>query len=161
MNVVEKKPFQRYELGPTRCSRLKPGVCGVIAFLTKNKDARDRILKKLHNIPMATKSAELRNAQAFLEKIGKKLDKVPQEDPCLTVGDLLIALESAGIPFFYTSNSTESQYLCRPLNQTLIVRPLSPLKEDIVCDSSSAGWPVFGNQAGCSSPERDDTGSKS
>jgi hypothetical protein len=48
-------------------------------------------------------------------------------DPCLTVGDLLIALESEKIPVFYTINAKESQYLpldgADPHRQEDIPRP--------------------------------------
>ena len=53
-------------------------------------------------------------------------------DPCLTVGDLMIALESVGIPTFYTLNGAESLFFCLALRQVLVVRPIDPAKEDIV-----------------------------
>lgn len=65
-------------------------------------------------------------------------------DPCLTVGDLLIALESIDEPSFLTINSRESQHLCRALNQTLIVRPIDPTRPDIICHKDNPEWPSFG-----------------
>jgi hypothetical protein len=63
------------------------------------------------------------------------------------VGDLLIALESVGVPTFHTLNSTESQHLSRALGQTLIVCPIDPLKPEVVCDKDDAEWPSFGKKS--------------
>jgi hypothetical protein len=64
-------------------------------------------------------------------------------DPCLTVGDLLIALESAGVPCMFTMNSKESQHLCRALGQSLVVRKPNPKHEDIYCSADDEEWPAF------------------
>jgi hypothetical protein len=101
----------------------------------------------LQGIPARRKSAELQKAQQFLEKIEKKAEEAGEDDPCLSVGDLMIALEAAGVSCFYTLNSKESQYLCRALDQTLVVRPLAPLKDDVVCDRAESQWPLFGRLA--------------
>jgi hypothetical protein len=60
------------------------------------------------------------------------------------VGDLLIAIESAGISHFLALNSIESQHNCRALGQTMIVRPVDPTKADIVCLAEDKEWPEFG-----------------
>ncbi len=106
-----------------------------------------RILEKLKSLPPDRKSTELKNAENFLERLAKNPQKVSEHDPCLTVGDLLIALESFGISHFFTLNSIESQHFCRVLGQSLIVRPIDPLKPEIVCPADSPQWPEFGPSA--------------
>jgi hypothetical protein len=98
----------------------------------------------LKSLPAEKKSSEIKNAERFLDRLEKNPEKAKHDDPCLTVGDLLIALESAGIPTFYTLNSRESQHLCRALDQTLIVRPLDPTKPEVVCRRDDPEWPEFG-----------------
>lgn len=46
-----------------------------------------------------------------------------KSDPCLEVGDLIIALESIDVQTFYTLNRKESLHFCRVLDQDLIIRP--------------------------------------
>jgi hypothetical protein len=133
-------------LGPEKCSRLPAGTCGIAAFLTAQKEACGEILKKLKSLPKDQKSQELREAERFLEFWLLKPDKVSQKDPCLTVGDLLIALESVGVECFFTLNSKESQHLCRALGQSLIVRPINPEQLDIVCEKEQEQWPAFGQK---------------
>jgi hypothetical protein len=144
VDVVEKQALRRYDLGPEHCSRTKPGACGIVQFLTSRKPSWQAILARLKSIPDAKKSAEIKNAEHFLDRLMKNPDKVRNEDPCLTVGDLVIALESVGIPIFYTLNSKESQHLCRALDQTLIVRAIDPTKPEVVCRKDDPEWPVFG-----------------
>jgi hypothetical protein len=144
IEVREKRASGKYDLGETHCGRLKGQVCGVVAFLNGRADERGRVLAYLRALAEGQKSAELKNAEAFLMKAEKNPDKVCADDPCLAAGDLLIALESAGVEHFYTLNSTESQHLCRPLQQTLVVRPVNPLNEDVVCPRDMQNWPAFG-----------------
>jgi hypothetical protein len=144
--VTEKKAFRKYDLGPDHCSRQEARNCGIVSFLTNCAELRERVLKYLRALPEQEKTAELKNAQAFLEKLTTDLAGARKEDPCLKVGDLLIALESAGIPNFYTLNWAESQHLCRPLQQTLIVCPVSPLNPEVVCPKEQKEWPAFGKQ---------------
>jgi hypothetical protein len=148
--VREKVAAGNYDLGETRCSRRKAGACEVVAFLAARSDVRGRILAHLRSLPAEKKSAELKNAETFLQRMENDLGKARAEDPCLKVGDLLIALESAGIEHFYTLNSAESQHLCRAQGQTLIVRPVNPLEEDVICASSAETWPEFGKRGGAS-----------
>jgi hypothetical protein len=144
IEVTEKTALRNYDLGPEHCSRLKPGACGVVAFLERLSDVRAKVLSHLQSLPEARKTVELKNAEAFLSRMAPSAEKAGQEDPCLKVGDLVIALESAGVPHFLTLNGTESQHLCRPLEQTLVVRPVDPLKPDVVCAKEEVNWPVFG-----------------
>jgi hypothetical protein len=138
--VREKQPFRKYDLGVKHCSRLKAGECGVVAFLTRHASARAKVLEKLQAIPVEEKSAELKNAEAFLGQLANNPERAPAEDPCLKVGDLLIALESVGIEDFYTLNSAESQHLCRALAQTLIVCPIDPRQPEGVYDKNAKEW---------------------
>jgi hypothetical protein len=144
--VREKAGAGRYDLGQTHCGRLEQGACQVVAFLRSHDDVRRRILAHLRRLPAEKKSAELKSAEAFLQRVERDPEKAPAEDPCLKVGDLLIALESVGTEHFYTLNSTESQHLCRAVGQTLIVRPVNPLEDDIVCRKDEATWPEFGHK---------------
>lgn len=147
VDVVEKESLRRYDLGPEKCSRTKPGACGIVQFLSGRQPIWQAILHRLESIPDSNKSSELKNAELFLERLVKDPEKARNDDPCLTVGDVVIALESAGIPFFYTLNSKESQYLCRALDQTLIVRPIDPTKAEVVCLKDHPEWPAFGPNA--------------
>ncbi len=142
--VVEKVALRRYELGGDRCSQVKPGVCGIRAFLDQRTGLTNKVLQHFRSLPLEKKSAEIRKAEKFLAKMVANSAKVAREDPCLTVGDLLIALESAGISHFLTLNSTESQHFCRVLGQTMIVQPVDPTKEEVVCRAEDRQWPEFG-----------------
>lgn len=143
-DIVEKQALRRYDLGLEHCSRTKPGTCGIVQFLTGRQPKWKVILARLKSIPDAGKSSEIKNAERFLDRLVKNPDKARNDDPCLTVGDLMIALESAGIAIFYTLNSKESQHLCRALDQTLIVRPIDPTKAEVVCLTDDPNWPAFG-----------------
>ena len=143
-DVVEKVKLRKYDLGPEKCSRTRQGTCGVADFFAVKRQNWQAILDKLKSLPAEKKSAELHNAEKFLDRLLKNPGAVKQDDPCLTVGDLLIALESAGVSHFFTLNSVESQHLCRALGQSLIVRPIDPGKPEIVCPADALQWPEFG-----------------
>jgi len=140
--VEEKVPYRRYEFGPEKCRRVAAR-CGVISFFEDHLDAVRDILKTLQSIPAGDKSAELNEAERFIDRAVADPSSICTMDPCLRVGDLLIALESLSVESFYTMNGKESQHLCRALNQTLIVRPKNPEHEDVLCQSSAAKWPAF------------------
>jgi hypothetical protein len=145
-DVFEKAELRKYDFGPKNCSQSK-APCGIVQFLASRKGACNGILEKLRSLPPGAKSAELKTAEHFLEEMIHHPDRARSENACDTVGDVLIGLESLGIPNFYTLNSTESQHLCRALDQTMIVRHVDPLKPDTVCDRKAEQWPVFGKQA--------------
>lgn len=142
--VMERVPLRKYDFATDRCSKTTSGSCGVGTFFQKRKELCQVILVKLKALPEENKSKELQTAQKFLERLTNPNHQVEKEDPCLTVGDLFIALESAGISHFYTLNGTESQHLCRALDQSLIVRPIDPTKPDVVCSFPDSQWPDFG-----------------
>lgn len=144
--VVEKVPLRQYEMENEKCSRAKAGACGIRGLFEKRIDLTSKILQYFRAIPPQKKSAEIQKAENFLAKIASDPSKAANEDPCLTVGDLLIALESTGVSHFFTLNSTESQHLCRVLGQTLIVQPVVPDKAEIVCHAENENWPEFGKK---------------
>jgi hypothetical protein len=130
--VAEEVPYKRYNLGPEKCSRVASH-CGITAFLSDERLPQMKaILDYLKAMPLAEKSSEIQGTEAFLEIALANPEKVSLSNPCLTVGDLLIALESAGIGFFYTLNREESQHFCLVLKQSLIVRPKNPKHEDVI-----------------------------
>jgi hypothetical protein len=144
LEVIEKQALRRYEFGTDQCSRTNPGSCGISQFLAQRSELVTRILTHLQSLQPDKKSLEIKNAEEFLQKIRQGSDQAQGCDPCLTVGDLLIALESAGISHFLTLNGVESQHYCRVLEQTLIVHPVNPMKAEIVCLAESSQWPEFG-----------------
>jgi hypothetical protein len=142
--VVEKVEFRDYELGIDKCSRASQGACGIREFLEKRTNLASKIALYFQAIPPVKKSAEIQKAEKFLAKIANDPATAVGEDPCLTVGDLLIAMESAGISHFFTMNSAESQHFCRVLGQAMIVQPVVPTKPEIVCLAEDEKWPEFG-----------------
>src|SRR6516165_4454761 len=51
VDVVEKQALRRYELGPERCSKTKPGACGIVEFLTSRQLNWRAILARLKSLP--------------------------------------------------------------------------------------------------------------
>jgi hypothetical protein len=88
------------------------------------------------------KSGELENAETFIDAVLNNPCGICEKDPCTTVGDLLIALESHPIPVFVTMNGKESQHLCKALGQHLIVRSPNPRKPDVDCPVGEP-WPSY------------------
>ncbi|MBM4019712.1 MAG: hypothetical protein FJ288_15560 [Planctomycetes bacterium] len=127
--IREVRKYERYEFGTDKCSRAK-GECGVIEFLRQNEARLRNIVGVVRGLSPKDKSIELRQAEEFIESVLADAQCARRLNPCSLVGDLLIALESAGIPVFYTMNRAESQYLCRALGQELVVRPRNPEKAD-------------------------------
>lgn len=141
--IREIKAYRRYDFGPDRCSGTDSSSCGIVDFLVSRQRETQQILGHLRELPPENKSKELQSAELFIEKVLEDPALATRLDPCSRVGDLLIALESVGIPFFYTLNSKESQHLCRALGQSLVFRPNDPEKDDVVCDASDTEWPEF------------------
>jgi hypothetical protein len=146
MEVKEKEKLRRYEFGTNECSRTRPGDCGIVQFLVQRRELVMKIQDYLQSVPAAKKSREIKNAEAFLDTVFGEPERAKDLNPCLTAGDLLIALESAGASHFLTLNGVESQHYCRALAQTLIVHPVDPTKAEVVCPSESPEWPHFGRQ---------------
>jgi hypothetical protein len=134
--IVEKKPYKRYELGPNKCTECDRK-CGVEQFLADRDAKLTEILAILGDLPTSKKTnadgrrTQLGKIEDFIVSFQGKHDSAAPNSPCLTVGDLIIALESAGIPDFYTINVKESQYLCRAMGQTMIWRKPYHIHPDI------------------------------
>jgi hypothetical protein len=143
VSIVEKVRYKRYEFGPDKCSNPKAEACGIVAFLQQRTEALQGILQRLQSLPVEEKSTELQQAEEFITHVLQDPRSAVALDPCYCVGDLIIALESAGIPIFYTLNGKESQHLCRALDQTLIVRPTNPQFEDVECPRADPHWQKF------------------
>ena len=140
--ITEKIPYRQYEFGTDKCGQTG-GVCGVSKFLDDHQSTVEQIQTHLKQLPADKKSAELQATESFIEKTLDEGFEAKELNPCLTVGDLLIALESAAVSDFYTLNSKESQHLCRALRQSLIVRPKNPAHEDVVCQATDETWREF------------------
>ena len=135
------KVRDRYEFGSDKCSAQSD--CGILSFLEENQGKLAEILSYLNGLKATELTPELESACEFIRKFIDCPTDVQSLDPCKTVGDLLIALESLSVPVFYTLNGKESQHLCKVLGQTLIVKPTNPANEEVVCDSSNESWPRF------------------
>lgn len=113
-----------------------PG-CGIGTFLA-SPDCQRNVVKidtQLKGITGA-KSDEIQTTGEFIAAIRSSPDDVRNADPCLTVGDFLISLESSKIPTFYTMNFKESQHFCRALDQNLIVVPSNDENVEVEFNSS-------------------------
>lgn len=137
--VIEKKPYEDYDLGKDRCTKAG-SACGVASLLQARQADASRILADLKALPEAHKTGELRRIEEYLDRYLSDPDRAAEGDPCLKVGDLLIALESAGVATFYTMNYRESQVLCRSMGQTLIYRPPNFTRAEVECPISDPDW---------------------
>ncbi|OWK45824.1 hypothetical protein FRUB_02155 [Fimbriiglobus ruber] len=143
---VHRRDRLIYEVGPEECSKLPEGVCAVGKFSATQRERAKAVLDYLRALPDEKKTNELREIERYLADTESAPEMAGKHDPCLKVGDLLIALESAaaGAKTFYTMNSRESLHLCRVLGQTLIIRPIDGQAEDVICPGNDPGsWPPF------------------
>lgn len=141
-SVTEKVPYRRYDFGPKDCKNTK-GACGVQQFLGMQSKELRKFSVALDALADEQKTQELKETQSFIRTVLETLSEAEQLNPCLTVGDLLISLESADIASFYTMNGRESQFFCRILQQNLVVRPRNHQHEDVVCLNFEKHWPKF------------------
>lgn len=141
--VKEKRRYRRYEFADNRCSRAE-GRCRIGGALRDREELRRRILDFVEGLPPERMTTELERARAFLRRIGndRALDRVSEEEPCLKVGDLLLALESVQVPEVYTMNYGESQAYCDVLGQNLTVRPNNPEKNEVQHLQAAKPWPT-------------------
>ena len=119
----------RVSLGKDKCSQVAND-CRVAAFLSKNTDAMSRVRDAIKNASPADLTEELNRSRAFIEEFLADPKNVESRNPCSTVGDLLIALESQAVKEFYTLNEKESKTLCPCFGQSLIVRPKNYVHPD-------------------------------
>ena len=140
--VNERKPYKDYDLGTDHCSKAE-GNCGIAAFLTENKELASRILAHLQALDTSRMTEELKRAKHFLESFIVRPEDARKADPCLKVGDLIIAMERANFPDFYTFNLRESLHLCRATNQNMVVRPKYHIHDDVYCGREQADWETY------------------
>ena len=141
--VREKKRYRVYEIGENKCSKSNR-LCQVgSALQDKQTDCRS-ILEFLNSLPASRMTRELEKARDFLDKILNQngMQDIYSEDPCSKVGDLLIALESQGVPSFYTMNFKESQAFCDHLGQNLSIRPNYPANDERTYLAADKPWPL-------------------
>jgi hypothetical protein len=139
---VRQKKSGKFDFGTDRCS-VVADECGVASFLSSRQEAVAKITEHLAKADNDSKSDEIRKTEQFINETADDETDIEQRDPCLTVGDYLIAIESYGIPTVYTMNGRESQHFCRALGQKMIVRKPNPEHDDVVCSSSDVAWPNF------------------
>ncbi len=130
------------DLGFLNC-RDAGDTCGIGLFLDRCRSFLVRIQEELQKVPTAKMTAELKRIKDFISGYFKNSAAIHLRSPCKHVGDLLIALESRTVPSFYTMNGKESQYLCRILDQDLIVRRRYYTHDDVICLKHSVPWPEF------------------
>jgi hypothetical protein len=138
--IIEKRPFIHYEFGKDKCSQFGDR-CGIRAFLQNHRDLIVKLYEYLKALTATEKSKELTLAQQFIEKFLANSETIEAENPCLTVGDLLIALESEGCATFYTMNIKESRHLARALKQSMIYRSPNSDREEIEYLANASEWP--------------------
>ena len=97
--VVEKKAYKRYEFGPNKCSECDRE-CGVQPFLVAREEKLTEILERLKGLPNGKKvkadgsKTELGKIEEFIAAFLTSPASARDLNPCLTVGDLLIALRA-------------------------------------------------------------------
>lgn len=114
-----------YDLGTEKCSETSG--CGLDACLgVQSQEAVVAVHEHLIQLPAPDKTSEIQRGEDFLNDTNRGRNNPARHDPCLKVGDLLIAIESKDVPTFYTMNWKESRHYCMALRQTLIVRRQNP-----------------------------------
>ncbi len=135
--IKVKVPYKKYEQAEKKCSQVCH-LCPITDFLKENATLCNKILKYLSKLQNKTK--ELGNTLDFLQVFVDNPDSIHEKNPCYSVGDLLISLESNKIPDFYTMNFKESKFFCDILDQNLIVLPHNPDKKDRIFSKQSKPW---------------------
>lgn len=127
------------DLGPTKCRTARN--CAINSFLSTRAPEANAIYESLLNCISPPKTSEISKAEQYLDRWLNQNILPEADDPCLKVGDLLIALESNGIPVFYTQNARESQFFCKVQNQTMVVH--RPGCDEIRASSDRDNWPTY------------------
>lgn len=126
-----RKRKGKYDLGNDFCSRNKD--CGVAKMLAGRKESVDKLVDAVAALSDGELTDELKKGKQFLQDWGMNPAMVCGSDPCLKVGDILVAIESATAPTFYTMNHKESRYLAPALGQELVVHSSKEGEGDVVC----------------------------
>jgi hypothetical protein len=132
--VKEVDAYKKYEIGSSSCAELKER-CHIRSFLLSKETLLQNLQIFLTTIPAGEKSQEILRIEDALKDMANPSASVEDMELCKKVGDLLICLESDGIPSMYTQNVAESKHLCRALEQTLIYRSNHPSQEDSIINS--------------------------
>jgi len=141
--VREKRRYERYEFPDQRCSK-SLGQCTLPRSLEGKIELCGRLLQFLDGLPPARLTGELNRARTFLRLVvsGEPPERLFREDPCLQVGDLLLAVESERVSDVYTMNYSESQAYCDILGQDLTVRPNNPEAAERHYRQAEKPWPL-------------------
>jgi hypothetical protein len=137
--AIEKKRYRSYNLGKKKCSKSN-GRCGIEKFLQEKLSRCRKLLEFLDGLDADQRTEEINSSREFLRKIIEDTANATSLEPCMSVGDLLIALESDNFENFYTKNYKESIFFCDFFGQNLIYRPNNPSKRDVTCASSMKPW---------------------
>lgn len=128
---------QTFVFEDNRCSRQDS--CKVSQFLDAHVDERKALLGHLTKVDPAGLSIELGNAITFLTSIQDSgCTTAPNQEPCLKVGDTIIALESAGAGTMFTMNKKESEVLVCGLSQKLAYRSPNPSQPTSISSGSDS-----------------------
>jgi hypothetical protein len=126
-------------LGPQKCKSTDR--CEIDAFIRSRNTNGEEILSFLREKSKFPKTKEIEKAEQTLSRWLKDAVSPSSTNPCLNVGDLIISMESAGVPTFYTQNARESQHFCCVNNQTMIVHRE---EGDVTCQASNCeAWPHY------------------
>lgn len=120
--IIEKQPYHKYDFGKLKCA----ASCGASEFCSKAKDTFKRIGEYL--------SAQQCNRQQWIDACSAVVEGTASNaglKPCEKLGDLFIAVESRDASSFYTMNGSDSQFLCKPLGQSMILRKKNPIHPDV------------------------------
>jgi len=140
--IREKRPYTSYDFGSKYCDKTN-GLCRIGEALKAKEAGCRALLAFLDALPGNRFTPELQRARDALRRIiAADFLGVQAENLCSTAGDLLIALESDGIPEMYTMNYRESQAFCDFFNQSVAVRPNDPSAEEVRYDAATKPWPM-------------------
>ena len=139
--VVEKRPYSDYDFGDRKCSKSR-GRCQISEDLQARMPLCRRLLAFIQALPPERVTTEIDHARTVLDKVvNGEIGRIDEEDPCLTAGDLLLALDSEPVREFYTMNYRESQAYCDALGQNLTIRPNDPARDEEEYLASARPWP--------------------
>jgi hypothetical protein len=141
-SVQERRPYKSYVFPHRDCAR---SPCGIGNALAQEADLCRRLLAALRLVPHEQLTTELVRSRDFLERVVEHggVD-IEAANPCTSVGDLLLAIESAGIGDFYTMNWRESRFFCAVLDQDVAVRPNNPAEPEREYRRNERPWPAPG-----------------
>lgn len=126
-------------IGPKKCTTAAN--CEVDAFIDCLKTEAEGLREFLKSETIFPKTSEISKAEKTLNDWLSDGKLPSTTNPCLTVGDMLIALESLGIPAFYTQNAKESQHFCCVQEQTMIVH--RETGDETRLASARKSWPAY------------------